>query len=109
GAYMAWADHPRLADVRRHAKHAQLMFEERQRSEKEASDKELHLATITMYQNVGRNRDGGYRKDIESEANGEVREDVFVIPTPVSSVAERDIGGSDVPTQLRPHLTRLID
>ncbi|MEQ2170310.1 hypothetical protein GOODEAATRI_034142 [Goodea atripinnis] len=61
GAYVAWAEHPRLADVRRHAKHAQLMFEERQRSKKEAVDKELQIATITMYQNVGRNRDGGYR------------------------------------------------
>ncbi|MEQ2258843.1 hypothetical protein XENORESO_003093 [Xenotaenia resolanae] len=62
GAYVGWADHPRLADFRRHAKHAQLMFEERQRSKKEASDKELHLATITMYHNVGRNREGGYRR-----------------------------------------------
>ncbi|MEQ2161462.1 hypothetical protein GOODEAATRI_009849 [Goodea atripinnis] len=45
----------------------------------------------------------------ESEAHGEVREDIFVIPTRVSSVAERDIGGINVPTQLRLHLTRLID
>ncbi|MEQ2163127.1 hypothetical protein GOODEAATRI_027027 [Goodea atripinnis] len=62
GAYVGWADHPHLADGRRHAKHAQLMFEEWQRSKKEGSDKELPLATITMYQNVGRNRDGGYRR-----------------------------------------------
>ncbi|MEQ2190146.1 hypothetical protein GOODEAATRI_032770, partial [Goodea atripinnis] len=60
GADVGWADHPRLADVRKHAKHAQLMFEEQQQSKKEASDKELHLAMITMYQNIGRNRDRGY-------------------------------------------------
>ncbi|KAK5622284.1 hypothetical protein CRENBAI_006342, partial [Crenichthys baileyi] len=63
--YVGWAEQPRLSDVRRYARYAQRMAEEQKKIKKDKSEKELHLAAITMYQHVtksGGGRDQGRLK-----------------------------------------------
>ncbi|MEQ2166797.1 hypothetical protein GOODEAATRI_031981 [Goodea atripinnis] len=100
--YVGWAEQPHLSDVRRYARHAQLMADEQKKIKKDKSEKELHLAAIAMYQHATK------RGQEEDEENGKDR-DVAETLGPVTIAARRGTGKMTVPIQPLLHLTRLID
>ena len=64
---MGWFEGPRMADVRQYARQAQNQVETRNTTKMVKTEKELHLAAMTMYYTVGVNR--GRVEDREEEVD----------------------------------------
>jgi len=51
--YVGWCEGPRLANVHQYARHPQNQVETRNTTKRDTTEKELHLAAMTMYHAVG--------------------------------------------------------